>query len=55
MTRKKLYSEEEFLRLYNQGYNDYQMAKKLGVGRTAIWNGRRRNRLKPIGKKKKSR
>jgi uncharacterized protein YjcR len=47
---KKIASDEQFLELYNKGYNDYDIAKKLGVSRSQIWYKRRRHKLMPNGK-----
>ncbi|MFX0198239.1 MAG: hypothetical protein ACFFCW_19140 [Candidatus Hodarchaeota archaeon] len=52
MGRRRKVTDEQFLELYNKGFGDYEIARKLGVSRTSIWTKRRRLKLKPIGRKK---
>ncbi|MBA7625357.1 hypothetical protein ES703_32786 [subsurface metagenome] len=48
--RKRLFTDQQLIELHEQGFNDREIAEKLGVGRRAV--GYRRNRLglKPIRK-----
>ena len=43
---KKKFSKEDFMKLYDLGYNDYEIAKNLNVGRTVIMRFRNKLSLK---------
>lgn len=47
--------KEEFVNLYNQGYNDYVIARRMGVSNSTIFRWRRSRNLTPNKSKKLSR
>lgn len=47
--------DKNILMLYVQGFNDLQIAKKLGVSRSTVARWRKRNDKKPNGNKKEVR
>lgn len=47
--------KEEFVRLYNQGYNDYDIARRMEISNSTIFRWRRRMNLAPNKSKELSR
>ena len=47
--------KEEFISLYNQGYNDYDIARKMEISNSTIFRGRKSMDLTPNRNKESSR
>lgn len=47
--------KEEFIILYNQGYNDYDIARKMGISKSTIFRWRNSSNLTPNKSKELSR
>jgi len=51
--RKRLFTDKQFIELYERGLNDREIGDKLGVTRNAVGFRRRRLGIEPIRKRKR--
>lgn len=52
--RRKKFTDEQFMKLYKEGLNDAEIARRLGVSATSVRDRRKQLGLPPIRRKKKS-